>query len=782
MSGRRASPLLEGTHVVDLAGEPAAMAGRILADLGADVVRVEPPDGDPLRAADPNRFLANNAGKRSVVVTGPDDATLDTLLGAADVVIDTPGFPGASELDPERAPHAVWVSVTPFGRTGPRAQWRASDLGVMAASGNMYCTGDPDRAPVRCTEPSGYAHVGPETAFAALTALASGYPHRVDVSMQEVVFVANMANPASFPKTGFRGSRRGANIGRTREIWPCADGFVSFGLRGGKARVPSLETLTRLIRADDIDAPALADRDWSEFSHTSASDDELEAIEAPVAEYFARHTMTELYEIACETNLMLAPANSPREIYASAQLAAREFFGPVGDVERFPRSFVVVRSADGEAGPARASTPAPELGSTRVGTEKRPMTAQTRQHAEAGRPAWEGTRILELGSGAAGPIATRYFVEHGATVIRIESPSRPDFLRVYALGPDNPHGLEGSAMYDGLNVGKLNATFNLKHPEAIALVKRLVVEWADAVAENFAPRAMRGFGLDYDSLAELEPDLVMISACLNGQTGPHRDYPGFGGQGAALSGFNWLTGWPDREPVGPYATITDSLAPRFVATALAAGLLYRRRTGRGAYLDLAQVETGIYSLGSWLLDYEIDGVVGMRDGNRHERAVPHGAFACRGDDRWIAIACWTDEEWRDLARLIGRGGAWTTSADRREHVDAVEEAVAAWTADRDRDDTAELLQARGIEAVPIHDFGDIHDDPQVAHREHFVTLSHPVMGEGLYERNGFRLSEAPSGYARSGPTLGQDNDFVLGELLGLSEAEQEKLAADGVFD
>ena len=185
--------------------------------------------------------------------------------------------------------------------------------------------------------------------------------------------------------------------------------------------------------------------------------------------------------------------------------------------------------------------------------------------------AWAGLRLLEFGSGAAGPIATRYFAEHGATVLRVESKSRPDFLRVYALGPNNPHGLEGAPMYDGLNVGKRNITLNLKHPDAVALVRRLIVEWADAVAENFAPRAMRGFGLDYDSLAASKPDMVMVSACLNGQTGPHRDYPGFGGQGSALAGYNALTGWPDREPVGPSGTITDSLAPRFVATALAAG-------------------------------------------------------------------------------------------------------------------------------------------------------------------------------------------------------------------
>ncbi len=768
---------MAGVRVVDLAGEPAAMAGRILGDLGAGVVRIEPPGGDPLRAAEPHRFLAWSAGKASLVVDGPDDARLASLLSAADVVIDTPGFPSALTLDPERAPDAVWVSVTPFGRAGPRAQWRASDLGVMAASGNMYCTGDPDRAPVRCTERSAYAHTGPETAFAALTALASGVPHRVDVSMQEVVFVANMSTPARFPTDGFRGQRRGANIGRTREIWPCLDGFVSFGLRGGKARLASLETLTRLVLADGIDAPALAERDWSEFSHTTATDEELAAIEVPVADYFARHTMTELYEIACETNLMLAPANSPRELYASAQLAAREFFGPVGDIDRFPRAFVTIRSADGEAAP---------VGPRRVGSQTQSMTAKTTQRGEGrkGVPAWEGTKILEFGAGAAGPIATRFFAEHGATVLRVESPGRPDFLRVYALGPDNPHGLEGSIMFDGLNAGKLGVTLNLKHPDAVALARRLVVEWADAVSENFAPRAMRSFGLDYDSLVEHKPDLVMVSACLNGQSGPHRDYPGFGGQGAALSGFNWLTGWPDREPVGPHATITDSLAPRFVATALAAGLLYRRRTGRGVYLDVSQVEAAIYTLTPWLLDYERDAVIGMRMGNRDRsgRAVPHGAFPCAGDDRWIAIACWTDAEWRELAGLIDHAGEWRTLAERHDHEDEIEKLVAAWTGQWDARELSELLQNRGIEAVPVQDFGDLHDDPQVAAREHFVPLTHPFLGDGLYERNGFRLSDAPSGYARPGPTLGQDNDYILGEVLGLSTAERERLAAEGVFD
>src|SRR5262249_9132835 len=172
---------------------------------------------------------------------------------------------------------------------------------------------------------------------------------------------------------------------------------------------------------------------------------------------------------------------------------------------------------------------------------------------------------------------------------------------------------------------------------------------------------MKAFGLDYESLVALEPDLVMISACLNDQTGPYKDYPGFGSQGSALSGFTFLTGWPDLEPVGPHGTITDSLAPRYLATALAARLLYRRRPGRGVYLDVAQVESGIWSLAPWIIDYSKDGVIGERLGNRSGFAVPHGAFPCADErssagavgDRWVAIACWSDDEWARLAKSIG---------------------------------------------------------------------------------------------------------------------------------
>jgi len=779
--------LCAGIRVLDLGDDVGARAARILGDLGAEVVRAVPPTGDPL-AIRPAAQVAWTAGKR-VVTLAADAPVLRQLVRSADVVFDTPGARGVHEIDPEEAPQAVWVSVTPFGRTGPRSTWRASDLGVMASSGNMYGTGHKERAPVRASEPTSHCHAAPEAAYAALSALACGRTGVVDLSMQEAVVIANMGFQAAWPTTGDRGHRTGASIGRSREIWRTKDGWVSFALRGGKARVPTLELLTRLVNEAGIPgAEALTGRDWSRYNPNTVTDEELRAIEAPTAEFFARHEMAELFDIACEHNWMLAPAMSPREIVASRQLEARAFFRRVGEVERFPASFVSVSSADGGAAPAVPSGPARSVEGGIAFAARGPGAIA----GEVGAGAWAGTRILEFGSGAAGPIASRYFVEQGATVLRVESVSRPDFLRVYALGPNNPHGLEGSDLFDVLNVGKRDVTLNLKDADAVGIVKRLVVEWADAVSENFAPRAMKGFGLDYDSLVRLKPDLVMISACLNGQTGPYKDYPGFGTQGAALSGFTFLTGWPDLEPVGPHGTITDSLAPRYVATALAAGLLYRRRTGRGVYLDVSQVECGVWSLAPWIVDYVQSGIVGERMGNRSPFAVPHGAFPCLDEegpagaigDRWVAIACWSDEEWTRLASIIRVDDpSLATFATRAARIDEVEAMVASWTRSRSRSEVAEQLQRAGIEAVPVADFADLHDDPQLAHRDHWIQGRHPVLGRRWYERNGYRLPNDRGGYERAhAPVLGQDNEWLARDVLGLPDTERARLTRSGAIE
>jgi len=334
---------------------------------------------------------------------------------------------------------------------------------------------------------------------------------------------------------------------------------------------------------------------------------------------------------------------------------------------------------------------------------------------------------VEFGSGAAGPIVSRYFKEHGATVIKVESRRHPDFLRVMAA--------------------------NSSH------------------------------GLDYAQLAGDKPDLLMLSTCLNGQDGPHKDDPGFGGEGAALSGLNFLTDWPDREPVGPYGTITDSLAPRFAASALATGLLYRRRTGNGLHIDIAQVETGVYSLSPWLLGYGSHGQCSSRCGNRSGRAAPHGVCPCAGDDRWIAIACWNDHEWLHLATILGMDWQrYPTLAARQAAEDEVEDVISSVTRNREAERLAKQLQYAGIEAVPVTDFEQLLRDPQLQQRDHFVRLQRQRTGESIYERNGFRLSYSASSIECPSPLLGEHTNSILESVLGYSTAQVCALHDSGALE
>ncbi len=780
--------LLAGLRVIDVAGEPLAMTGRLLADMGAEVIKLETPGGDPLRDAPPLspenvslRFLAWNAGK-TCIRYDQHSQPISELLHSADVVIETPGFAGALTLARGAAPQAVWLQATPFGLEGPRALWQASDIGLMAACGNMHCTGDADRPPLRCTEPAAYAHCAAEAAFAILTALAAGGAQTIDLSMQEALLIANMGGPAQFPKTGRGGQRQGAMLGVTREIWPCRDGFVSFGLRGGPARAGNFAILLDALRAEGLDTPAWCNRDWSTFNPHVLDAQELRDIEEPLQAYFARHTLRELYELAVRTNLMLAPAQSAAEILGNEQLRSRGIFTRTGDIDSFPARFFIAQNADHPDG-----STAPPLAVQDVSDGAVAETAQwsgptfLRKDSVDNAAAWTGLRLLEFGSGAAGPIATRYFSEHGATVVRVESTRRPDFLRVMAINSEQ--GLEGSALFDVLNPAKKSITLNLKHEDGRAIARRLV-HWADAVVENFAPKAMQAWGLDYWQLQREKPDLVMLSTCLNGQSGPHRDYPGFGGQGAALSGYNYLTGWPDREPVGPFGTITDSLSPRFAATALAAALHFQRRTGNGVYLDVSQVETGVYSLSPWLLQQAMYGNAPAREGNHNPRAVPHAAFPCAGEDSWIAIACWNDRQWQTLATVAGLEATRTpTLPDRLLARETIEDEIGTWTSAHSAEELAARLQAAGVEAVPVADFRYLlQDDPQLAAREHFITLERERTGASIYERNGFRLSAARSSIDTPTPLLGEHTEAVLRDCLGLDVAEVQRLRAAGALE
>lgn len=801
---------LAGLRVVDLTDETGHLAGRILADLGAEVLKIEPPGGDPTRRRGPfvggephpdagAQWLARNLGKRSIVLDLDGDAgreRLHALLRAADVLLETlrPAQVARLGLDPAGLaalnPRLIACAITPYGRSGPKAALRGSDLTALAASGNLFMTGDADRAPVRCRMPVTHYHGAAEAALGVLFALwqrdRSGAGQQVDVALQELMLMPNMTHPAQAAVQGYRGQRSGNfnRVGQTiqQEIWPCKDGFVSFAMRGGAARIPGLIAITQYMDEHGMAPPVLKERDWTKYNNNLLSQEQVDEIAAPFAAFFRTQTMQELYDAACARRLMLAPANTEREILHSRQLAARAYFterapSPARDERlRLPGRFA-------EFPLARIGERAPALGDATGFADRPRFAAPRRAPAAAGAGAFAGLKVLEFGAGAAAPLATRYFADHGATVVKIESRQRPDFLRT--LRDDGSGKLDHSLFFACINPNKLSAGLNMKHPRAVELAKRLI-GWADVVIENFAPGVMAKWGLDYATIKDELPGLIMVSTCLWGQTGPERAYPGFGGQGSALAGFNYLTGWSDREPLGPFGTITDSISPRYGVVALTAALLHRARTGEGAYIDVSQVEAGVYGLSEWLLGYEASGRTAGRDGNRAPHAAPHGVFPCAGDDRWIAIAVHDDGDWRRLVTAMG-DPAWAgevslaTLAGRLAQVDTLERGIADWTAGQDAVILAERLQGVGLDAAAVADMQDLLADPQLAHRGHFSALEHPVIGRYLVEAMGFRLSASPTQFIRPAPCLGADSRETYCGLLGMSDAEYDELLASGAL-
>jgi crotonobetainyl-CoA:carnitine CoA-transferase CaiB-like acyl-CoA transferase len=397
-----------------------------------------------------------------------------------------------------------------------------------------------------------------------------------------------------------------------------------------------------------------------------------------------------------------------------------------------------------------------------------------------------GINVVEFTGFAAGPVVGKHLADHGAQVVRVESTTRPDGFRThYPPFTDNRPGLNRSGCFALFNNNKYSITLNLRLPKGVELAKRLVA-WADAVIENFTPGTMKRLGLDYQSLRQVRPDIVMLSTCNQGQTGPHAHHPGFGSHLSSLSGFTNLIGYPDRPPAILYGPYIDFIGGGYGVIALVAALDYRRRTGHGMYIDLAQYETGLQFLIPVLLDYELNGRVAQRQGNRSSSAAPHGAYPCRGEDRWCVISVHSDEEWVRLRQALGdppwaRDPSFDTLLGRKDKEEELDAHLARWTAEREPREVMERLQAAGVHAAAVNNMADLYSDPQLAFRHTWWPMTHAEMGNTHYEGPPFLLSETPAESRLPAPCLGEHNRYVCGEILGLTEEEFERLVAEGVI-
>jgi crotonobetainyl-CoA:carnitine CoA-transferase CaiB-like acyl-CoA transferase len=313
---------------------------------------------------------------------------------------------------------------------------------------------------------------------------------------------------------------------------------------------------------------------------------------------------------------------------------------------------------------------------------------------------------------------------------------------------------------------------------------RDLVRWADVLVESFAPGQMERWGLGYQALRAIKPDLIMLSTSLMGQSGPYAEFGGYGNVGAAMAGFQNIVGWPDALPVGPFGPYTDYVGPRFALVALLAALDRRGRDGQGRWLDISQAEAGMQFLSPQIADFSATGTVVDANGNRDAQMAPHGVFPCAGEDRWIAITVRSDAEWRCLAGIVGGVAAdssFGTLAGRKAAEDRLEAALVAWTATRTAESIQAELQSRGIPAHVAANSADMIRDPQLIHRNHFVRLPHERGGESVIEASRFVLSETPAAYCRTAPGYGRDNGYVLGTLLGYDVERIRQLAERGVL-
>ncbi len=399
--------------------------------------------------------------------------------------------------------------------------------------------------------------------------------------------------------------------------------------------------------------------------------------------------------------------------------------------------------------------------------------------------ALEGLKVLDFCWVIVGPVTTRFLADNGATVVRVESTAKLDYLRASAPFKDGQPGLNRSLFYNEVNTSKLSLGLNLQQPGARQVLIRLIERWQpDLLTESFGVGAMERRGMDYETVRQVKPDIVYFSSTQFGQNGPNAGYSGFGNVGAAVSGLNEITGWPNGEPVGAWGALPDMTNPPLAITAILAALDYRRRTGKGQQIDLAQSEGFLQFLAPAFLDLEANDRVATRQGNRDEVMCPHAVFPCAGDDRWIAIAVASDEDWHALSEVIAEDwvhdARFKSMTARKEHESEIEDLLARWTRGEDAFDLTRELQAVGIAAGVVNKPDDLIRDPQLC-ETFFETLDHPELGPILHAGQTFSMSETRAEMRRP-PLLGEHNLEVLCGLAGYSEEEVIEMMAAGIIE
>ncbi len=398
--------------------------------------------------------------------------------------------------------------------------------------------------------------------------------------------------------------------------------------------------------------------------------------------------------------------------------------------------------------------------------------------------ALDDLKVLDFSWVVAGPTATKCLGSYGATIIKVESKNRLGLYRSYAPYAGGISSVNRGYAFAWYESNKLGITLNLNHPRGVEVCKKLV-SWADIVVENFTAGTMERWNLGYEELRKVNPSIIMIRASIQGQKGPDAQQSGLGTMMQAAGGFTNLIGWPDRAPVQPSVPIPDFISAWYIVILTLAAVDYRSRTGEGLNIDLSQLEAGINNLAPAVLDYSANRRNMNRSGNRSIYTAPHGVFRCKGDDKWCAITISQDGEWTSFREIVDY--AWTleerfaTMMGRKQNEDELERLIEEWTIGFTAEEVMNILQKNGVPAGVVQNAADLVKDPQLNYRHHFRSVKHPEMGSYINTDFSFRFSDNPSRLTPA-PCLGEHNQYVYQDILGMSDEEFVSLTQDGVFD
>ncbi|MGD9935195.1 MAG: CaiB/BaiF CoA transferase family protein [Dehalococcoidia bacterium] len=796
---------LAGLRVLELPGVAPMFCGKLFADLGAEVVKVEPPDGDPARRLDPllpsvdgpvsATWLSYSFGKRSWAVDLKDGDALRQLreaINTADVVLHGYLAPETSllGLSPSEFssanPTGIVISVTPFGADGPLSGWLGDDLVHIAMGGYLQMTGEANGRPIRPSVPiQSYLHAGNHAFIAALLGLRrrklTGRGAVVDQAIRDTASwqLTHTYQHWDMQRVNLKRQGQGRDMGgkkRLKMVYRSADGFVVLMFTTGHLGLRANTALVARMDAESLAPAWLKAIDWMETDLLNTEPGLAERLESALSAYFARHTGQELLDWAIGSGLMLAPVNTVADVAVDPQLAYRHSWVSVeqpglGTV-RVPGPPIRLRGI--EWSPAG---PAPALGSSTA--PEWPARPVAPAHGDSALLPLTGIRVLDLGTTLAAPTAARHMADFGADVIKVESLTHPDTLRVGTPYAGGEAGVDRSGYFGGYNAGKRSFALNLRSPGAADVIRRLV-ESADILVENFAPGVMERLELPPERLHEWNPRLVIASHSLQGQVGPRSRHRGYGQIASAMTGWYDLTGEFGGEPLGPYSAYTDFLSWPFLLSAILLALDERDRTGDGQYIDHAQVESSLHFLAPLLLDHEITRAVPTRRGNAESLHAPVNTYRCATGEPWLAIAVRSDETWRGLCSALGAlefvaDPRYATAAARVLNASNLDAWLDQRLAAADAHEWAYRLQEAGVPAGPVARGADLFADPQYSHRRFFRRLDHPILGDHAVITQSFRINGLEAGPHRAAPLLGEHTFEIATQLLGIPEDEVARL-------